>query len=208
MNHRSRALPVLLALAALSTAAQAEIIKTKLAPGLWEETRVTLLNGQNMEEMRQKHMEKMMANLTLEQRQKMQDAMGKRGKGGTVLTCLTPAQVAKGIDTDAIKRRMENASQGCTMDILSASASGGKFKANCSGPQGATYNGTGEYKVSSDKEWSFKMVANGKVVGPNGAEMPQAANFQATQEVHARWKGSDCGTVKPYDDGDMRRSDN
>lgn len=196
-------LPLTLALCAFATASHAEIIKTKLAPGLWEETRVTLINGKNVEDARAKHMEKIMANMTPEQRKKMQDAMGKRGQGGTVQTCLTPAQVAKGIDTEAIKRKMENASQGCTLDIISASAAGGKFKTACAGPQGASYSGTGEFKVNSDKEWSFKMVADGKVAGPDGSPLPQGGNFQASQEVHARWKGSDCGSVQPMDDGNM-----
>jgi hypothetical protein len=201
-------LPLMISLCAVASATHAETIKTNLAPGLWEETRVTLVNGKNVDEARQKHMEKIMANLTPEQRKEMQNAMGSRGKGGTVLTCLTAAQVAKGIDTDAIKRKMENSSQGCTMEILSASATGGKFKGVCAGPQGATYNGAGEFKISSDKEWSFKMVADGKVAGPNGAALPQAANFQASQEVHARWKSSNCGDVMPMDDRGMARGEN
>ena len=207
MKHAIRSFALISILTATATASHAEVLKPKLAPGLWEETRVTLVNGQNMEGAMQKHMEKMMARMTPEQRKQMQASMGNRGKGGVVQTCLTPAQVAKGIDTEAIKRRMENSAKGCTMDILSASAAGGKFKAVCMGPQGATYNGTGEYKVSSDKEWSFKMVADGKVAGANGEPVPQAGNFQATQEVHARWKGSVCGSVPPREDEEMARGE-
>ena len=207
MKHTVRSIALISTFAAISSASHAEVVKPKLAPGLWEETRVTLVNGQNMEDAMQKHMEKIMARMTPEQRKQMQASMGNRGKGGVVQTCLTPAQVAKGIDTEAIKRRMENSSKGCTMNILSASAAGGKFKAVCMGPQGATYNGTGEYKVSSDKEWSFKMVADGKAVGANGEAMPQAGSFQATQEVHARWKGSDCAGVPPREDDDSAQGE-
>ncbi|WP_028105018.1 DUF3617 domain-containing protein [Pseudoduganella violaceinigra] len=183
-------------LAAICLSSQAEIIPLKLAPGLWEETRVTLINGQNVDEAIRKSQEKMMARLTPEQRKEMQEQMGNRGAGGTVQTCLTPAQVAKGIDTDRIKRKMEESARGCKLDIISASSSGAKFNASCMGPQGGGYKGIGEYMVPSTKEWRFKMVGDGKMTGPNGAPA-QGGDVHASQEVTARWKGSDCGNVPP-----------
>lgn len=192
-----KSLALCTALATVSLACQAEVIPLKLTPGLWEESRVTLVNGQNVDDAMRKAREKMMARLTPEQRKMMEAQMGGRGAGGNSQVCLTAAQVAKGIDTADLKRKMEESSQGCTLDIISASSAGAKFKAACMGPQGSTYNGTGEYTVSNSKEWRFKMVADGKVTGPNGAPAPQAGNFHATQEVTARWKGSDCGSVPP-----------
>lgn len=188
-------------LATVTLASQAEVIPLKLAPGLWEETRVTLINGQNVEEAMRKGREKMMARLTPEQRKQMQEQMGHGGNGGATQTCLTPAQVAKGVDTEDIKRKMEQSSRGCKLDIISASSAGAKFKAACIGPQGSNYNGSGEYVVTNSKEWHFKMVADGKVTGPNGAPAPQASDFHATQEVTARWKGSECGNVAPEQEG-------
>ncbi len=197
MNFTLKALTLGASLATVCLASQAEVIPLKLAPGLWEETRVTLINGQNVEEALRKGRERMMARLTPEQRKQMQEQMGQGGNGGATQTCLTPAQVAKGVDTEEIKRKMEQSSQGCKLDIISASSSGAKFKAACMGPQGTNYNGSGEYIVASNKEWRFKMVGDGKVTGPNGAPVPQAGDFYATQEVTARWKGSDCGKVAP-----------
>jgi hypothetical protein len=200
MKFAIKALALSAVLATTSMSSQAEVIALKLTPGLWEETRVTMVNGRNVEESMRKGMEKMMANLTPEQRKAMQAQMGNRGAGGAVQTCLTPEQVAKGIDTAQVKRKMEESAQGCKMDIISANSSGAKFKAVCMSPQGGNYNGTGEYIVSNSKEWRFKMVADGKVTGPNGAPMPQAGDFHATQEVTARWKGSDCAGVPPRQD--------
>ncbi|KQV61416.1 DUF3617 family protein [Duganella sp. Root336D2] len=201
MKLTIRALALTAGLATVCLTSHAEVIPLKLAPGLWEETRVTLINGQNVEEAMRKGREKMMARLTPEQRKQMQEQMGRGSNAGGTQTCLTPAQVAKGVDTEVIKRKMEQSSQGCKLDIISASSSGAKFKAACMGPQGNNYNGSGEYIVANSKEWRFKMVGDGKVTGPNGAPVPQAGDFHATQEVTARWKGSDCGNVPPQQEG-------
>ncbi len=197
MKYAMKALALSAALATVCLQGHAEVIPLKLAPGLWEETRVTMINGQNVEEAMRKGRERMMARLTPEQRKQMQDQMGQGSNAGGTQTCLTAAQVAKGVDTEEIKRKMEQASQGCKLDIISASSSGAKFKAACMGPQGTNYNGSGEYVVANSKEWRFKMAGDGKVTGPNGAPVPQAGDFHATQEVTARWKGSDCGKVAP-----------
>lgn len=185
-------------LAAIPLASQAEVIPLKLAPGLWEETRVTMINGQNATETLRAAREKMMARMTPEQRKIMEEKMGGRTGTGPVQVCLTPAQVAKGIDTADIKRKMEESAQGCKLDIVSASSAGAKFKAACLGPKGSGYHGSGEYTVASPKEWRFKMVGDGKVSGPDGS--PSGPDIHATQEVTARWKGSDCGSVQPRQD--------
>lgn len=59
--------------------------------------------------------------------------------------------------------------------------------------RGAGLKGTGEYTVTSSKEWHFS--------GPNGVPVAQGSDIHATQEVTARWKGSDCGNVAPRSDG-------
>lgn len=199
MKPAAKAFAVTAILAALPLAGHAEVIPLKLAPGLWEETRVTMINGQNVGETMRAAREKMMARLTPEQRKAMQEQMGQHMGGGPVQVCLTPAQVAKGIDTNEIKRKMEESARGCKLDIISASSAGAKFNAACTGPNGSGYQGTGEYTVANPKEWRFKMVGNGKVTGPNGS--PTGPDMQATQEVTARWKGSDCGSVLPRQDG-------
>jgi hypothetical protein len=190
-----------IALAAVSVTAHAEVIPLKLTPGLWEETRVTMINGKNIGEAMQMARAKMMERMTPEQRKIMQEEMGSRMGAGPEQSCLTPAQVAKGIDTADIKRKMEESAQGCKLDIISASSSGAKFKATCVGPQGIGYRATGEYTVPNAKEWRFKMVGDGKATGPNGAPVPQGGDFHATQEVTARWKSSDCGSVPPRQEG-------
>src|SRR5687768_15003855 len=63
---KTYSLGAVLATACMSS--HAEVIALKLTPGLWEETRVTMVNGRNVEESMRKGMEKMMANLTPEQR--------------------------------------------------------------------------------------------------------------------------------------------
>ncbi|WP_426338096.1 DUF3617 family protein [Pseudoduganella sp. S-14] len=201
MNYAMKALALSASLATVCLHGHAEVIALKLAPGLWEETRVTMINGQNVEEAMRKGRERMMARLTPEQRKQMQDQMGQGSNAGGTQTCLTAAQVAKGVDTEDIKRKMEQSSQGCKLDIISASSSSAKFKAACMGPQGTNYKGSGEYIVANSKEWRFKMVGDGKVTGPNGAPVPQTGDFHATQEVTARWKGSDCGSVAPQQEG-------
>ncbi|WP_374586491.1 DUF3617 family protein [Pseudoduganella sp.] len=199
MKAAVNSLALAIGLAALPLAGNAEVIPLKLAPGLWEETQVTMINGQNVGEAMRAAREKMMARLTPEQRKAMQEQMGQRMGGGPVQVCLTAAQVAKGIDTEDIKRKMEDSARGCKLDIISASSAGAKFKAACIGPQGNGYQGSGEYTVASPKEWRFKMVGDGKVSGPNGS--PAAGDFHATQEVTARWKSSDCGGVAPRQEG-------
>lgn len=201
MKINAKALALSASLAAICLPSQAEVIPLKLAPGLWEETSVTMINGHSVEEVMRKSQERMMARLTPEQRKQMQEQMADRDGGGTTQTCLTPAQVAHGIDTADIKRKMEESMQGCKVDIISANSSGARFKAACIGPQGNGYNGSGEYTVRNAKEWSYKMVGDGKPMSPNGAPLPQVGDVHATQEVTARWKGSDCGNVQPGVDG-------
>jgi hypothetical protein len=207
MQRTLPALALTVSLATLSMASQAEVLKFKIAPGLWEETHTTLINGKNVEDGMRQQMAAMMARMTPEQRKMMQESMGNRTAGGATLICITPERVAKGFDTDTLKRNLENKAQGCTLDLISSSPSGAKYKAVCSGAQGANYSGNGEYKATSDKEWSFNMVADGKVTGPNGAPVPQAGNFHATQEVHARWKSSDCGKVAAKDSDEQSEQD-
>jgi hypothetical protein len=196
MSFAIKALALAASLATVCLSSHAEVISLKLTPGLWEQTRVTKVNGQDVEAAMRKGREQMMARMSPEERKIMEEEMGKHGADGT-LSCLTPAQVAKGIDTADLKRKMEESSEGCKLDIISASSSGAKFKAACMGPQGSNYKGSGEYTVTNSKEWHFKMVGDGKVTGPNGAPMPQGGNVHATQEVTARWKGSNCGSVQP-----------
>ncbi|XLZ71300.1 DUF3617 domain-containing protein [Massilia sp. SR12] len=199
MKCAVKALIIAASLAAFPLASQAEVIPLKLAPGLWEESRVLMVNGQNATETMRASRERMMARMTPEQRKIMEDKMGSQMGGGPVQVCLTPAQVAKGIDTEEVRRKMQDGAQGCKLDILSASSAGAKFKATCLGPNGTGYHGSGEYTVTSPKEWHFKMVGDGKVTGPDGT--PTGANIHASQEVTARWKGSDCGSVQPRQDG-------
>lgn len=178
--------------------ALAENIKFKLAPGLWEQTSVTLMNGQNMEEMMQKQMEQTMARMTPEQKERMQQAMGKIHAGGKQQACLTPALIAKGIDVDAIRKRAANNTKDCTINVTSSNDSGAKFDMVCTRPQGVQ-KGTGEYVVKSDKEWTFKLVSSGNMPAHKGASATATANMQITVDVVARWKGSDCGNVKPFE---------
>ncbi|MYN05649.1 DUF3617 family protein [Pseudoduganella sp. DS3] len=199
MNIAVKAFAIAASLAAIPFTSQAEVIPLKLTPGLWEETRVTMINGQNATETLRAARERMMARMTPEQRKIMEEKMGGRGGAGPVQVCLTPAQVAKGIDTNEVKRKMEDAARGCKLDILSASSAGAKFKAVCQGPNGTGYQGSGEYTVSSPKEWRFKMVSDGKMTGPD-ANLT-GGEFHASQEVTARWKGSDCGAVPPREEG-------
>ncbi|MBI3284818.1 MAG: DUF3617 family protein [Burkholderiales bacterium] len=199
MKCISKSIALTLAFGALSVASMtshAEIIKLKLAPGLWEESRTTLINGQNLEEIMRKQMEKNMARMTPEQRAQMPKSMGNMSAGGKVESCLSAAEVAKGIDTESIKEKLQNSAKGCTLNIVSADQSGARFNAVCMGPDGANYKGTGEYKIKNEKEWSFKMVADGRAQGPDGAVIAQAGNFHATQEVQSRWKAGNCGNVK------------
>lgn len=203
MKHKSLSLAIAACLVSLSTASHAEVIPLKLAPGLWEETRVTLVNGQDVQATMRKHQERMMARMTPEQRKIMQESMGQQGANGAALNCLTPAQVAKGVDVDELRRQMEKSAQGCKLNVMSANASGAKFSAVCSGPQGMTFKGNGEYTVNNSKEWRFKMVSDGKVTGPDGAPLPQGGDFHATQEVHARWKASSCGSVASRGNNDV-----
>lgn len=173
-------------------------IKFKLAPGLWEQTSVTLMNGQNMEEMLQKQMEQTMARMTPEQKEHMQQAMGKMRSGGKHEACLTPAMIAKGVDVDAIRKRAANNTKDCNINVTSSNDNGARFDMVCTRPQGVQ-KGTGEYVVKSDKEWTFKLVSSGNMPAHKGASATATANMQITVDVVARWKGSDCGNVKPVE---------
>lgn len=175
--------------------AQAENIKFKLAPGLWEQTTTTLMDGKNLEESMHKQMEQTMSRMTPEQRAQMQKAMDKISGGGKIQTCLTPAAIAKGIDTDNIRKHAANANKDCTVTVTSMSDTGAKFDMVCTRAQG-TQKGTGEYKLKSDKEWSFNMVSNGTMT-PHGNASAPARTMQITVDMQARWKGSDCGSVAP-----------
>lgn len=201
--------------ASLLLPAQAETIKLKLAPGLWEQTSTTLLNGQNMEEMRRKQMEQAMSQLTPEQRAQMDRAMGHgnaASQNAPRQSCLTAEQVAKGFDLDNIRKKAGSNGKDCTMNVTSASETGGRFEMVCTSPRGTSQKSIGEYKLKNDKEWSFSMVSSGTVSGParssaNGSASAAAGaasglaagKMQVNIDVLARWKGSDCGNVKPLE---------
>jgi hypothetical protein len=219
----------LLCAASLLLPAQAETIKLKLAPGLWEQTSTTLLNGQNMEEMRRKQMEQAMSQLTPEQRAQMEKSRSKMtpeqraqmdkamGHGnaaspnGVRQSCLTAEQVAKGFDLDNIRKKAGSNGKDCTMNVTSASETGGRFEMVCTSPRGTSQKSIGEYKLKNDKEWRFSMVSSATLSGParsaasgsaSAAAMASglaAGKMQINIDVLARWKGSDCGNVKPLE---------
>ncbi|MEB0137582.1 DUF3617 family protein [Undibacterium sp. CCC2.1] len=156
------------ALAISISAASAQTIKIKLQPGLWEESNTTLINGQNLQEMMRK--------------QSGAPAAGKNE------TCLTPAQVNKGIDLADIKNKIAENAKGCSVHAISADESGGQFELQCSSPEGLSYQGHGQYRVKNDKEWSFTMQADGKLPGASNK-----LNVRVEQVAH--WKSSQCGKV-------------
>jgi len=186
---------LLCATSALTANAYAENISVKIAPGLWESDHVMLVNGQNIVEMMRKQMEKSMASMTPEQRAGMEKSLANSGMSGKSQYCVTPEQVAKGMDVDSFKRKMESSQKSCKVSIISASEKGGKFSAVCNMQNGSTSNATGEYIVKSDKEWTYNMVSDGIVAAGTMPGAP-AGKMHATIDAHARWKGSDCGSIK------------
>ena len=175
--------------------AGAEVLPLKIAPGLWEQTRTTIVNGQNFEAAMAKMQERMLANASPEEREILQQDMAKRGgKGGArAMECITPEAVAKGLDTEKIRRQLQNSSKNCEVRFLSATPKGGNFEMVCMLPNGGSQKGSGEFVLKSDKEWGFNAVSSGDVAGAP----PGTPKMQATVEIKSVWKGSDCGSVRP-----------
>ena len=179
----------------VAATAQAEIIPLKLTPGLWEQTSAIVVNGQNLEQMMFQMREQMMAKMKPEERAILQQnmpSMAENPAAGKHLDCLTPAYVAKGIDTEQFRKQLESSAKQCDVRLLSASASGGKYEMNCKIPNGGTQKAVGEYVVKSDKEWTYHAVANGDMQGA-----PAGTKYQSTIDLHGVWKGANCGKVRP-----------
>jgi len=177
-----------------SVAVQAEVIPMKLMPGLWEESSSTTLNGQNMQSAIRQMQEQMMAKMSPEERAQMQSAMGGRDGSGKKLVCLSPEQVARGINVDKIKKQIEQDSGGnCAVSSWTVNASGGKFNLSCASPTGEKQQGQGEFIAKNNKEWSFHLTSGGDMPGAGGK--PQ--KYQAVVQSRSVWKSSDCGTVRP-----------
>jgi len=86
-------------------------------------------------------------------------------------------------------------SKNCKVNVISASEKGGKFNAICNMQNGSTSNATGEYIVKSDKEWTYNMVSDGVMAAGTVPGAP-ASKMHANIEAHARWKSSNCGSIK------------
>ncbi|MFZ6850009.1 DUF3617 domain-containing protein [Undibacterium sp. RuRC25W] len=179
-----------IALYAVVLPINAQTVSIKLLPGLWEDEHVIMINGQNMLDSMHKQMEKNMAHMSPEQRAIMQESLDH--SSGKRQYCLTPSEVAKGLDVGAIKKKMEETEKNCTFNIASASEKGGKFTAVCIMPDGTSSNSTGEYIVKNNKEWTYSMVSDGTIAGGQGGATNK---IHAKIEAHAHWKDSKCGKV-------------
>jgi len=96
---------LLCAASTLTASVYAENVSVKIAPGLWESDHVMLVNGQNIVEMMRKQMEKSMASMTPEQRTGMEKSLANSGMSGKSQYCVTPEQVAKGMDVESFKKK-------------------------------------------------------------------------------------------------------
>ena len=191
--HKKVAISLLFsAMSALMPFANAETVNVKLLPGLWEDDHVMLINGQNVLENIHKQMEKNMAHMSPEQRAIAQQSLANSGANGKRQYCLTATEVAKGLDIDVIKKKMEETQKGCTVTIISASDKGGKFTAACTMPDGSNSNADGEYVVKSNKEWTYNMISDAVMSAGPGTPTNK---IHATVEAHARWKDSSCGNI-------------
>ncbi|MBV1776513.1 DUF3617 domain-containing protein [Burkholderiaceae bacterium DAT-1] len=173
---------------------QAEILYVKIAPGLWEHTSKTLLNGRNLESAVDELQAHLLANASPEEREILLEGMKEQGgNAGKYLECITPVAVAKGLDTEKVRQQIQNAQPNCQARLLNATAHGAKFELSCALPNGGSQKGVGEYVLKNEKEWTFHAVSSGDIQGaPAGA-----GKYQATVDVNAVWKGSSCGNVRP-----------
>ena len=186
---------VLCTASALTAPAHADNVSVKIAPGLWESDQTMLINGQNMIEMMRKQMEKSLASMPPDQRASIEKSLSNSGMSGKTQYCVTAAQVAKGMDVDAFKKKLETGQKNCNVNIISANEKGGKFNAICNMKDGTTSNSTGEYVVKSDKEWTYNMVGDSNK-GMAGAVGAPGGKTHVTIEAHSVWVGSDCGNIK------------
>ena len=180
---------VLFALAAASFAVNASA--QNLKPGLWEVTNKMGGSGEMGAAMAQ--MQKEMANMPPEQRKMMEEMMAKQGMkmgaggpgGMSTRMCMTK---------EMAERNEVPAGQGdCKTTTQQRSGNTTKFAVKCNNPPST---GEGQYTMVSPEAYTMKMTVRTSVEGK-----PQTV----TMDGSGKWLGADCGTLKPFQPGQLKK---
>jgi hypothetical protein len=171
-----------LSLVAVASAAGAQSLK----PGLWEITHKMQTSGDAKGQDRMAQVNQQMANMSPEQRRKVEEMMAKNGVrkgpsspggGMSVKICMTK---------EMAERNEVPAQQGdCKTTQQSRSGNTVKMAFSCSAPPS-----TGESQITfvSPEAYTTKMVMTSMASGK-----PQKVDM----EGGGKWLGADCGNVKP-----------
>jgi Protein of unknown function (DUF3617) len=152
------------------------------APGLWEHS--FTMKSQNGEmERAQAEMQKQMAAMPPEQRQKIEAMMASRGvkmgaSGTSVKFCLSKEQAARPAEP-----RMTG---DCTQSDVKRSGNTMSYKFACTKPQPVT--GEGQVSYAGDKAYTGTSSMTTQV---------QGRSQQMTMEMAGKWLAADCGDLKP-----------
>jgi hypothetical protein len=180
MKSRMLALLAVAGLIALPSSAQ------NMKAGLWEMTNKMQTSDGKLEKA-MADMQKQMASMPAEQRKMMEDMMAKQGvqmgaPGGpmTVKLCMSKEMIAKGM--------LPTQQQGdCTSNRSPMVGNTVHMTFKCTNPPSS---GEGDMVFQSDSAYSMKMLV----------EHTQAGKKETmTMDGNAKWLGSDCGAIKPFD---------
>lgn len=198
-------LMVPLMLTAALGVAQAQTLSPAPTPGLWENEFKMTLNGQDIGAMMRKAQEDMLKSMPPEQRAQMAAMMKSQGNpfGGKQPDCLTPEEVARGIDVKTMLADLQKDAGNCRFEPVQAGGSKVSFKGRCQDPEGFSGDIAGEMKIESSKAVSFRYEGKGRM--PAMARMPgMAAGGQGADGLvtmlmqgQSRWVAASCGNVKP-----------
>ncbi|MGB9072293.1 MAG: DUF3617 domain-containing protein [Terriglobales bacterium] len=175
---RSKVLLALLVLSSFSLWAGDKIQPLDIKLGLWEVTSTTAMTGMPPIP------PDVLANMSAEQRAKMEAAMGARSGGAPKTTarktCITQEKMDK-------QTAFSDEHKNCTHTVVSSSSRKLEIKLQCTEPQNATMSGTVQVEVlnSETLKGSMRMASTG-----GGRTMNVNSDFTS------RYLGSACGDVK------------
>jgi hypothetical protein len=152
------------------------------AAGLWEHSFTMKSPGGEMERA-QAEMQKQLAAMPPEQRQKVEAMMSSRGvkmnaQGTSLKFCLTKEQAAKPAEP--------HMTGDCSQSDVKRSGNTMSYRFACTRPQQVT--GDGQVNYVNDKAYTGRSNITTQVNG-----QPQ----QMSMEMSGHWLGADCGDVKP-----------
>lgn len=178
MNIRTTLIAVLAAGAAISLPAVAQDIK----PGLWEQTNdASYSDGQVQANM--SDIQKMLANLSPEQRQRVQQMAQQNGVQMDLSNGALQSRIC--LTQEMIDRKQLPMQQGdCNSKLTPAGANQLQVRFSCSRPRAS---GEGMLTLDSPTAYHASMQMH------NQDQPNQVVNMN----VAGRWVGSDCGDVRP-----------